>query len=60
MRKKDYLWPHEFANYQAAEMFLQMHLQITTISRIHSSLGYDTPDEFTRSGEKAQHPLGLG
>ena len=44
--KKEYLWPHEFANYQQAEMVLEKTRADYNGSRIHSALGYLTPDEF--------------
>ena len=44
--KKEYLWPHEFANYQEAEIILAKAHADYNGSRIHSALGYLTPDEF--------------
>ena len=44
--KKESIWPHEFANYQQAEVVLQKAQTDYNGSRIHSSLGYLTPDEF--------------
>ena len=44
--KKEYIWPHEFANYQQAEVLLQKARADYNSSRIHSALGYLTPDEF--------------
>ena len=44
--KKEYIWPHEFANYQEAEVVLQKARADYNSSRIHSALGYLTPDEF--------------
>jgi len=44
--KKEYIWPHEFANYQEAEIILTKARIDYNGSRIHSALGYLTPDEF--------------
>ena len=44
--KKEYIWPHEFANYQQAEVVLQKARNDYNTHRIHSALGYLTPDEF--------------
>ena len=44
--KKEYIWPHEFANYQQAEVILADAFADYNSERIHSSLGYLTPDEF--------------
>jgi transposase InsO family protein len=44
--KKEYIWPHEFANYQEAEIVLAKACADYNGSRIHSALGYFTPDEF--------------
>lgn len=44
--KKEYIWPHEFANYQQAEVVLQKARFDYNSERIHSALGYLTPDEF--------------
>jgi len=44
--KKEYIWPHEFANYQEVEVTLEKARIGYNGSRIHSSLGYLTPDEF--------------
>jgi putative transposase len=44
--KKEYLWPHEFANYQDAEIVIaEAHADYNN-HRIHSSLEYVTPHEF--------------
>lgn len=47
--KKEYLWPHEFANYQAAEQALSKAFVDYNNNRIHSALGYRTPNEFAVS-----------
>lgn len=49
--KKEYIWPHEFANYQDAESIIADAYADYNSSRIHSSLGYMTPDEFLVSWE---------
>lgn len=47
--KKEYLWPHEFANYQEAKLVIAAAFSDYNHSRIHSALGYITPDEFVIS-----------
>jgi transposase InsO family protein len=49
--KKEYIWPHEFANYQSAEIIIANAFLDYNYSRIHSALGYITPNEFTKSWE---------
>ncbi len=49
--KKEYIWPHEFANYQEAEVVITKARIDYNDSRIHSALGYLTPDEFTELWE---------
>lgn len=49
--KKEYIWPHEFANYQEAEVVLTKARIDYNGARIHSALGYLTPDEFTELWE---------
>lgn len=49
--KKEYIWPHEFANYQDAEIVIADAFLDYNQSRIHSALGYLTPNEFARSWE---------
>ena len=44
--KKEYLWPHDFANYQEAETVIADAFADYNKSRIHSVLGYLTPHEF--------------
>ena len=49
--KKEYIWPHEFANYQDAEMVLADAYSDYNNYRIHSALGYITPNEFIKKWE---------
>jgi len=49
--KKEYVWPHEFANYQDAEIVIANAYSDYNNSRIHSALGYTTPNEFAKSWE---------
>jgi transposase InsO family protein len=49
--KKEYIWPHEFANYQQAEMILADAFSDYNNYRIHSALGYITPNEFMQKWE---------
>jgi putative transposase len=49
--KKEYIWPHEFANYQSAEITIAKAFDDYNYSRIHSALGYITPNEFVKSWE---------
>jgi len=44
--KKEYIWPHEFANFSEAEIVLANAFADYNHSSIHSALGYLTPDEF--------------
>lgn len=44
--KKEYIWPCEFANYQEAEVAIANAFDDYNNHRIHSSLGYVTPNEF--------------
>ncbi len=48
--KKEYIWPHEFVNYQQAESVIAKARIDYNGSRIHSALGYLTPDEFMEFG----------
>jgi putative transposase len=49
--KKEYLRTHDFASYQQAEQAIRdAHLDYNQ-SRIHSALGYRTPDEFLKEWE---------
>lgn len=44
--KKEYLWPHDFKNYQEAEIAIADAFRDYNQNRIHSALGYMTPSEF--------------
>ena len=44
--KCEYVWPHEFARIQEAEEVLTRVFADYNGQRIHSALGYATPDEF--------------
>ena len=44
--KREYIWPHEFARFQDAEVVLAKAFEDYNKDRIHSALGYLTPDEF--------------
>lgn len=49
--KKEYLWRYEFANYQEAETVIAKAFADYNHSRIHSALGYLTPNEFLSNWE---------
>ena len=44
--KREYVWPHEFARFQDAEIVLTKVFVDCNKDRIHSALEYLTPDEF--------------
>ena len=44
--KREYVWPHEFARLQDAEVVLAKAFVDYNKDRIHSALGYLTPNEF--------------
>ena len=44
--KREYIWPHEFARFQDAEVVLAKAFVDYNKDRIHSALGYLTPSEF--------------
>lgn len=47
--KKEYLWPHDFKNYQEAEIAIADAFRDYNQNRIHSALGYKTPYEFLQN-----------
>ena len=46
--KKEYLWPHEFTSYRDAEAVIAGAYEDYNERRIHSALGYVTPNEFIK------------
>ena len=44
--KREYVWPHEFARFQDAEVVLAKAFADYNKGRIHSASGYITPNEF--------------
>ena len=53
--KREYVWPHEFTRFQDAEIVLAKAFVDYNKDRIHSALGYLTPNEFVlklESGNK--------
>ena len=44
--KREYVWPHEFARIQEAEVVLARVFADYSGQRIHSAFGYAIPDEF--------------
>ena len=44
--KKEYVWPHEFADMQEADRVIGAAFDDYNDERIHSALGYMTPSEF--------------
>ncbi len=50
--KKEYVWPHDFARFQDAEVVLTKAFADYNQDRIHSVLGYLTPDEFVQKTRK--------
>ena len=44
--KREYVWPHEFARFQDAEVVLAKTFVDYNNDRIRSALGYLTPNEF--------------
>ena len=53
MLKKEYVWPHGFKYAEWAEVVLLEALDDYNRHRIHSAIGYATPDEFAKRWEKA-------
>ncbi len=49
--KKEYVWPHDFTNYQKAEQVLAEAFADYNNERIHSAIGYMTPVEFAAQWE---------
>ena len=49
--KREYVWPHEFVRFQDAEVVLARAFADYNNDRIHSALGYVTPNEFARKVE---------
>ena len=49
--KKEYIWPHEFANYQETEKIIAEAIADYNKEQIHSSIGYMTPAEFAKLWE---------
>ena len=49
--KLEYVWPHEFARFQDAKVVLARAFADCNNDRIHSALGYVTPNEFARKVE---------
>ena len=49
--KKEYIWPHEFKNYQEAEKVLASTFTDYNTERIHSAIRYITPVEFVAQRE---------
>ena len=49
--KREYIWPCDFQNYQEAEIAIGKAYRDYNHSRIHSALGYITPEEYLRKWE---------
>ena len=52
--KREYIWPHDFANYQQAETVISEAFRDYNQTRLHSALKYVPPAEFLASWE-ARH-----
>ena len=52
--KREYIWPHDFSNYQEAEAVISEAFRDYNRSRLHSALKYVPPDEFLASWEAKQ------
>lgn len=50
--KKDYVWSRGFQNAEEAEVTLLEVLDDYNRNKIHSAIGYETPDEFVGRWEK--------
>ena len=49
--KREYIWPHDFANYQEAEAVIAEAFRDYNQDRLHSALRYVPPKEFLTSWE---------
>lgn len=49
--KREYIWPHDFANYQQAEAVITEAFRDYNRNRLHSAVQYVPPDEFLASWE---------
>ena len=54
----EYIWPHDFANYQEAEAVIAAAFRDYNQARLHSALKYVPPEEFQESWE-AEHKRGI-
>ena len=52
--KKEYVWPHEFEDAGQAEVALLGALEDYNQHRIHSAIGYMTPNEFAARWEETK------
>ena len=52
--KKEYVWPHEFGDSGQAEITLLVALEDYNRHRIHSAIGYMTPNEFAARWEETK------
>ena len=50
--KKEYAWQYEFKDAEEVEVALLKALDAYNRHRIHSAIGYATPDEFAKRWEK--------
>ena len=50
--KREYIWPHDFSNYQQAEAVIAEAFRDYNRNRLHSALKYVPPDEFLASWEE--------
>ena len=50
--KREYIWPHDFANYQEAEAVIAEAFRDYNQDRLHSALRYVPPKEFLTSWEE--------
>ena len=51
--KREYIWPHDFSNYQQAEAVISEAFRDCNRNRLHSALKYVPPAEFLASWEAA-------